>query len=273
MPTSQLHPRTQEKMVILFKLATLLLAVLIVLAFSSIFANQVVGHGSGDVIQARTKMELVGSSNFTDAKTHAKRQSGYKTNKKSTLPPRDSKLYLEDGADRDIYSEDEYRQYKPVHDDEQNYSSTVPIYRSNQHYAHYYGFPGTGYGFGGMGGNNHGGGGGGSSMSSGFGPLLGFGSGVGNSVFGGGHAVGHTISVLDPLFLMITLSFILFLVNSILGIVDRIKLPVIRARSDDIPLQSDLGLEIIDSLIFEIRDALDKYSRYEHKRDQQLKPQ
>lgn len=254
-------------MVILFKLATLLLAVLIVIAFSSIFASHV-DDMSAIPVESRTKMELVGSSNFSDVKVHTKRQSAFP---KKLHPLRDSKLYL-DEPDRDTYL-DEYRtsQSKPAVQDgayEQNYSSSAPIYRSH-HHGGYYTIPGTGYGYGGAtnsAGHGH-------SMVSGFGnPFGGFGGIGGSPAYGGngGTVVGHSFSVLDPLFLMITLSFILFLVNSILGIVDRIKLPVVRARSGDTPIQSDLGIEIIDSLIYEIRASLDKYD-YEHKQDFRVK--
>lgn len=255
-------------MVILIKLATLLLAILIVIAISSIFASHVPNESNA--------MELVGSSNFTDPKVHTKRQSAYKKVYSPLRDQRDTKLYLDEN-DRDTYL-DRTSQQTDLNSEMQNYTSgsnTAPIYRSHHHHSHhgnYYTIPGTGYGYSTPGGSSAGVG---HSMISGFGnPFAGFGGvggGMGNHGYGGGSVVGHSFSVLDPLFLMITLSFILFLVNSILGIVDRIKLPVVRARSaDGIPIQSDLGIEIIDSLIYEIRASLDKYG-YEHRQNQRIK--
>lgn len=47
---------------------------------------------------------------------------------------------------------------------------------------------------------------------------------------------GNMLHLVDPLFLMATLAFVAFLINSILGLVDRINLPpVVRARHGDTP--------------------------------------
>lgn len=45
---------------------------------------------------------------------------------------------------------------------------------------------------------------------------------------------GNRGSLMEPLFLMATLSFITFLVNSILGLLEKIRMPVVRARLDTI---------------------------------------
>lgn len=45
---------------------------------------------------------------------------------------------------------------------------------------------------------------------------------------------GNRGSLMEPLFLMATLSFITFLVNSILGLLEKIRMPVVRARLNSI---------------------------------------
>lgn len=212
-----------------------------------------------------TSLELIGSSNYTNPRAHNKRQSHLARVLKKK-PLRDSKLYM-DEYDRDHYLDSHDRtsvtSIKSDQDSNRGSSSTPEIYRSNYQSTYNgagYGpsfyspggsFPGTGFGPGAAG-----------SASPG---AVGFGHGPGNFGLGGGlaggagHAVGHSFHVFDPIFIMVTLSFLLFLVNSILGIVDRLKVPVVFARSGDVPLQSDLGLEIVDGLIYEIRNSLDRY--------------
>lgn len=221
-------------------------------------------------MEARHSLQLIGSSNFTDPKVQNKRQSGFgRVTKKK--PVRDSKIYL-DEYDRDHYLNSDGTGGVSVggekDQDGTGGSSSSQIFRSNYHSTGYSdrggtygpgyysgGFPATGFGPG----------------ASPVGGSAGFGHGHGNSfgwgglVGGAGHAVGHSFHVFDPIFLMITLSFILFLVNSILGIVDRFKLPIVLARSADVPIQSDLGLEIVDGLINEIRSSLDRYVENDRK--------
>lgn len=256
-------------MVILLKLMSILFAVLLIVVISSLLADSHTIHGNKNhaVAEPRTKMELITSSNYTKVKNHQKRQSYYNqvTNKgtvSNKKPYRDSKHDYIDENDRDNYLVNERQQQmhqKPVYDDnEQNFSSsTFPIYRSSYHGgggggmgAHPFfgagGFPEMGFGFGGPGGV---------SGAPGFGP------GPLNPVAGvGGHALGHSFSILDPLFLMITLSFILFLVHSILGLVDRVRLPVIRARMDDGPT---IDSEMLDQMLFELREAFNKHKNEE----------
>lgn len=79
----------------------------------------------------------------------------------------------------------------------------------------------------------------------------------GSPVAGIGYSA-PALGILDPLFLMITLSFILFLVNSILGLVDRGKLAgagPVRGRGHDFPPSS----EKVEEMERKLNDALHKY--------------
>lgn len=250
-------------MVILLRLASLLFAVLLIIIISSLLAASHTIHGNKNEMEPRTKMELITSSNYTQTKNHQKRQSYYNQANKGTSsnkkPYRDSKNDYFDENERDNYLANNDRQpvQKPVYDveNEQNLSSsTFPIYRSSYHGGgagvgggpghgppFFGGFPEMGFGFGGPGGASG---------------VPGFGPGSLNPVAGvGGHAIGHSFSILDPLFLMITLSFILFLVHSILGLVDRVRLPVVRARMEDGPIDN----EMLDQMIYELREAFNKH--------------
>lgn len=254
-------------MVLLLKLASLLFAALLIVVISSLLAASHTIHGTlSPPLEPRTKLELLTSSNYTQSKNHQKRQSYYNQANKSPSttikkqPYRDSKHNYIDENDRDTYlanndnNNDVRQQHQPI-DTEQNLSaSSVPIYRSRYHgdggpIGHmppvFMGFPGTGFGFGGPGG-----GGGGATGVHGFG-----GHGPINPVGGhAGHALGHSISILDPLFLMVTLSFILFLIHSVLGLIDRVRLPVVRARMEDGTGDS----EMLDQMVYEFRQAIKK---------------
>jgi hypothetical protein len=61
--------------------------------------------------------------------------------------------------------------------------------------------------------------------------------------------VPHT-NFLDPLFLIATLSFIAFLINNILGLIDRIRLPhVVRARNGYFEGDDDDMLDIVNNYL------------------------
>lgn len=242
-------------MVLFLRLVSLLLAVLCLAAIFSILAATKIPiqHGIGE--KNPEKMELITSSNYTQTKNLQKRQSYY-GEKPTKHPYRDSKHDYIDEHDRDGYMHGNDRPFKPVYDteSEQNLSSSYPIYRSSFPNGHgggggggnpyYGGFPGTGFGFGGPGAA------GGAVGTPYFGP------GPLNPIGGvGGHAVGHSFSILDPLFLMITLSFILFLVHSILGLVDRVRLPILKARSED----GAIDIEFLDNILMDFKQAIDKY--------------
>lgn len=251
-------------MVLILRLASLLFAVLLIVVISSLLASSHTIHGStkDQIEPTRSKLELITSSNFTQTKNHQKRQSYYNQgNKGMSLsghkkPFRDTKSHYNDENERDTFSsnnENDMRQQslkQPVYesvDNEQN-ASSYPIYRSRYHggdggpFGHnipgFMGFPDMGYGFGGPGGvtNAHG-----------------FGHGPINPMAGGGgHAVGHSISILDPLFLIVTLSFVLFLIHAVLGLVDRARLPVVRARMDGGAADN----EMLDQMVYELREAI-----------------
>jgi hypothetical protein len=66
---------------------------------------------------------------------------------------------------------------------------------------------------------------------------------------------------LDPLFLIATLSFIAFLINNILGLIDRIRLPnVVRARNGF--LEGD-GEDVLDNVSNYLERAIDEYEDHQ----------
>lgn len=260
-----LHPIAKQKMVILLRLVSLLFAVTLIIVVSSLLA---VSHAiPKNQLEPRTNLELITSSNYTQTKNHQKRQSYFNQGKPASnnikRPFRDSKHNYVDETERDNYvNNDDSRHKQPVYetiDQEQNFSaSAVPVYRSRYHHSDggmshtphaappiFMGFPDMGFSYGNPG------------------SVGGVGHGFGGNPVGGGaggHALGHGVGILDPLFLMITLSFILFLVHSILGLVDRVRLPVVRARMDD----STADNEMLDQMLYELKEAFNKHGSGEN---------
>lgn len=79
-------------------------------------------------------------------------------------------------------------------------------------------------------------------------------------------AMGHLI---DPLFLMATLAFVVFLINSILGLVNRLgsPAPIVRERSLEMPLyekpttSDTIHNKLLDELEIVLTHAFDEFDR------------
>lgn len=65
----------------------------------------------------------------------------------------------------------------------------------------------------------------------------------------------HYNSIIEPI---LTLAVVMFLINSIVGLVDKINLPIVRARYKEEPRLNQLNL---DNLEDEIKQVIEKYEK------------
>lgn len=73
----------------------------------------------------------------------------------------------------------------------------------------------------------------------------------------------HQNSILEPI---LTLAVVIFLINSIIGLVDKIQLPIVRARFKEEPRLNHATLEEINHQAFnkledEIKKVIEKYEK------------
>lgn len=80
---------------------------------------------------------------------------------------------------------------------------------------------------------------------------------------------GMSQNLMDPLFLMATLAFVTFLINSILGLVERLNLPaVVRARNrwhDEVVMterRDAMDAELLDEIETALHIAFDEFEKY-----------
>lgn len=80
---------------------------------------------------------------------------------------------------------------------------------------------------------------------------------------------GMSQNLMDPLFLMATLAFVMFLINSILGLVGRLNLPaVVRARNrwhSEMAVaerRDTMDAELLDEIEMALQKAFDEFEKY-----------
>lgn len=184
----------------------------------------------GDPNQKNRGLELISHSNYTKLKALDKRSSDFQKQRRPFVFDRIfGKPSIGDKNDEDDIT-------STVDDEPVNYVRTKAVFAN---------------GPGGVGG------GGGGAGDLGPAAFPGFGGGAPFAPVAGIGYSAPALGILDPLFLMITLSFILFLVNSILGLVERGKLGAagpVRGRSKE-----HIQPEDVDEMERKFSEALQKY--------------